>query len=152
MKNEQLISDLIDMFFEAKKIVDYLPTLPGTLRKSHLQVLQVIEKLQNVQLEVKVTDISKQLKISSPNITKLVNELEEMEMVIKRPSVKDKRVVQVSLTKKGNSTLTYYVMNYHPYLDEVIEKIGVERCQLTIDTIKEISKQMRETAKKFEED
>ena len=26
MKNEQLISDLIDMFFEAKKIVDYLPT------------------------------------------------------------------------------------------------------------------------------
>ena len=36
MRNEQLISDLVDMFFEAKKIVEYLPTLPGTLRKSHL--------------------------------------------------------------------------------------------------------------------
>ena len=33
MRNEQLISDLVDMFFEAKKIVEYLPTLPGTLQK-----------------------------------------------------------------------------------------------------------------------
>ncbi|MFQ7058645.1 MAG: hypothetical protein ACLRQX_08695 [Turicibacter sanguinis] len=33
--------------------------------------------------EVKVTDISKGLKITSPNITKLLNELEQLNMVQK---------------------------------------------------------------------
>ena len=103
MRNEQLISDLVDMFFEAKKIVEYLPMLPGTLRKSHLQVLQMIEKLKVTQEEVKVTDISKRLKISSPNITKLVNELQKMNMVTKCPSLKDKRIVQVDLTELSSA-------------------------------------------------
>ena len=144
MRNEQLISDLVDMFFEAKKIVEYLPTLPGTLRKSHLQVLKMIEKL-------KVTDISKRLKISSPNITKLVNELQEMNMVTKCPSLKDKRIVQVDLTERGKETLTHYVMNYHQHLDQLIEKVGAERCQLTIETMKEISKEMKQASIKFGE-
>lgn len=152
MRNEQLISDLVNMFFEAKKIVEYLPTLPGTLRKSHLQVLQMIEKLKATQEEVKVTDISKRLKISSPNITKLVNELQEMNMVTKCPSLKDKRIVQVDLTERGKETLTHYVMNYHQHLDQLIEKVGAERCQLTIETMKEISKEMKQASIKFGEE
>ena len=152
MRNEQLISDLVDMFFEAKKIVEYLPMLPGTLRKSHLQVLQMIEKLKVTQEEVKVTDISKRLKISSPNITKLVNELQEMNMVTKCPSLKDKRIVQVDLTERGKATLTHYVMNYHQHLDQLIEKVGAERCQLTIETMKEISKEMKQASIKFGEE
>lgn len=152
MRNEQLISDLVDMFFEAKKIVEYLPMLPGTLRKSHLQVLQMIEKLKVTQEEVKVTDISKRLKISSPNITKLVNELQKMNMVTKCPSLKDKRIVQVDLTERGKETLTHYVMNYHQHLDQLIEKVGAERCQLTIETMKEISKEMKQASIKFGEE
>ena len=152
MRNEQLISDLVDMFFEAKKIVEYLPTLPGTLRKSQFQVLQMIEKLKVTQEEVKVTDISKRLKISSPNITKLVNELQEMNMVTKCPSLKDKRIVQVDLTERGKETLTHYVMNYHQHLDQLIEKVGAERCQLTIETMKEISKEMKQASIKFGEE
>lgn len=152
MANDALISDLIDMLFEAKKMVNYLPTLPNNLRKSHLQVMQVIAKLSAETSEVRVTDISKELKISSPNITKLVNELTESQMVNKIPSVKDKRIVQVSLTHKGEVTFNQYVQTYHKYLDELIEKIGVKRCEEMITTMREISCEMKDASNKFKEE
>ena len=37
MRNEQLISDLVDMFWEAIKIVENVPTLAGTLGECHEQ-------------------------------------------------------------------------------------------------------------------
>lgn len=89
-KNDKLISNLVDMLFVAKKVIEYLPPLPDSLRKSHLQVLQVIDKLNQEQLEARVTSISKTLKITSPNITKLINELEEMNLVVKLRSIEDK--------------------------------------------------------------
>ncbi len=42
------------MFFEAKKLREYLSNLPGALRKIHLQILQVIEKLKVIQDKVRV--------------------------------------------------------------------------------------------------
>ena len=42
-------------------------------------------------------------------------------------------------------------MNYHQHLDQLIEKVGAERCQLTIETMKEISKEMKQASIKFGE-
>lgn len=75
-----------------------------------------------------------------------------MNMVTKCPSLKDKRIVQVDLTERGKETLTHYVMNYHQHLDQLIEKVGAERCQLTIETMKEISKEMKQASIKFGEE
>ncbi len=151
-KNDKLISNLVDMLFVAKKVIEYLPPLPDSLRKSHLQVLQVIDKLNQEQLEARVTSISKTLKITSPNITKLINELEEMNLVVKLRSIEDKRVVLVQTTSAGEKILHHYVKDYHQYLNKVIENIGVERCELTIETVNQLAHEMQKISKEFKGD
>lgn len=142
-KQEKLISDIIDMLFEAKKAIDYLPILPVEIRKSHLQVLQMIHKVQQVKGEVKVTDVSKGLKITSPNITKLLNELEQLKMVQKNHSSIDRRVVLIELTNEGEETLNRCVKNYHAKLLDVIEEIGCENCEHAVKTIQKLSSEMK---------
>lgn len=151
INQEKLISDLVDMLFEAKKAIEFLPILPGFLRKSHLQVLQMIQKIQDLKGEVKVTDISKGLKITSPNITKLLNELEEMSLICKKQSVTDKRVVLIELTGDGEETLNHYVKDYHAKLSIIIEKIGQEDCQCAVQTIQTLSREMKKLTLETEE-
>ena len=149
-KQEKLISDVIDMLFEAKKTIDYLPILPAKIRKSHLQVLQMVSKVHQVKGEVKVTDISKGLKITSHNITKLLNELEQINMVQKKHSSIDRRVVLIELTKHGEETLNSCVKNYHTRLLAVIEGIGYENCELAVETIQKLSIEMKKISEGYE--
>jgi DNA-binding MarR family transcriptional regulator len=47
------------------------------------------------------SEIAKKFLISKPQMTHLINQLVEVEMVEKRPNSKDKRITDLTLTRKG---------------------------------------------------
>ncbi|WP_355316390.1 MarR family winged helix-turn-helix transcriptional regulator [Paenibacillus jiagnxiensis] len=63
-----------------------------------------------------VSELSKQLNISRPNMTPLLDKLVKYELVSRKPSETDRRVVEVEITRQG---------------DELVREIG-ERLMLDI--------------------
>ncbi len=67
----------MDACYQAKRIREMLPPLPKGVTPSYIQFLDVIEKMEEKQMPVKVSDISEQLRIPRPGVTRTVKEMEE---------------------------------------------------------------------------
>lgn len=106
-------NQLLAACYEAKRIVDLMPKLPGGMKPSHIHVIDTIYQLQHEKGSVRISDIGTALHVTNPSITRLVNELVEFKTVEKIQSKKDKRVFTVTLTKLGQKYYTKYLEGYH---------------------------------------
>jgi len=68
-----------------------------SLNHPHFQIMAVLKK--NGKLSI--SDVAKRLLISAPNMTKLLNKLIDEEMIERIPDKKDRRIINIDLTKKG---------------------------------------------------
>ncbi len=69
-----MFDELMDSIYVAKEITHVFPNLPEGIKLSYLYVLYAISKLGE---NVRITDISKEMLISSPNITALEMKLKK---------------------------------------------------------------------------
>lgn len=134
--DEKMFDELMDSIQVAKEITHVFPNLPEGIKLSYLYVLYAISKLGE---NVRITDISKEMLISSPNITALVNEIEEKGFVMRERSQTDKRVSYITSTKEGKELLDKY---YLQYKKEVANSIDIPEKQLmsTIETLNQLEK------------
>ena len=72
-----------------------------SLNHSHFQIMAVLK--ENGRLPI--SDVAKRLLISTPNMTKLLNKLIDEEMIERIPDKKDRRIINIDLTKKGEKYL-----------------------------------------------
>lgn len=77
------VKSLLDVCFKAKRITEIMPALPKGIKPRHIHVLECIKALGIEQKEVRVSDISRKLNITTPSVTKLINELEHLELISK---------------------------------------------------------------------
>jgi len=112
MKAEN-VSKLLGACYEAKRIVELMPKLPQRMRPSHIHIVDIISQLQQANGLVRISDIGLTLHVTKPSITKLVNELVELQAVEKLHSKEDKRVFTVSLTPLGEEYRKKYLEAYH---------------------------------------
>jgi len=120
MKSEK-VSLLIGACYEARRIIELMPTLPKGMKPSHIHVMDIIYQLQQANGSVRISDIAVALHVTNPGITRLVNELTEMKAVRKIQDKKDKRVFTVSLTAQGMKYHKKYLEEYH---DETAGKLS----------------------------
>lgn len=73
-------------------------------------------------------DVSESLKVTMPSITKLVNELEALDVLVKSVQAEDKRAVALVLTPLGESYYDFYVEHYHNWLAQLLQ--GLTDAQL----------------------
>ena len=74
MTNEK-IKRMLDACYQAKRIRDMLPALPGGVTSSHIQYLDTLSKLEKTEGKVKVSDISENLGLPRPSVTKTVKDM-----------------------------------------------------------------------------
>ena len=96
--------------------------------------------------ECTLSELTKELHISVPTITKLVQELEERNLLVKQADEKDKRVINLILTEEGKEFVELRVMHFHgewasrlPDLDDaVVDEFvhAITRMQETMPGIK----------------
>ncbi|HUO50579.1 MAG TPA: MarR family transcriptional regulator [Candidatus Paceibacterota bacterium] len=106
-KNEQAFEELSALFFELKQAIrDSLPQSqrPDPNAWMRCETIRFIGEHGSPSMQ----EIAKHLRVTAPSATSLVGKLQRLGWVERTSSPKDKRTVQIVLSKKGHIELTRY--------------------------------------------
>lgn len=136
--DRELLKLTLDSCFMAKRITEKMAPLPDKMKPRHIHVVDAIYEILQHHEICRVSDVSSYLGITTPSVTKLISELEKIDLVRKIPYPEDKRVTLVELTEKGNAYEQNYVIDYHSRWAESIDNITEEQALTTIYVIKQL--------------
>lgn len=85
----ELIKQLMDTCYLAKRARDLLPPLPDGVTSSYIQYLDVIQRLEAKGVRVRVSDLSDALNLPRPGVTRTVKEMERKGYLQKQVSAED---------------------------------------------------------------
>lgn len=151
MAKDEMVIPILEALWLAKKALECMPELPKDMKPSHIRVLDVIYKKYHQNGSVRVTDVSTAMQITKPSITKLINELVEIEMVRKTIADDDKRIVLVEPTTLGKECVQKYVLDYHAKLAEYFSEMEQGKYLSMIETVEFIYQSMKEVSRKNDE-
>lgn len=137
--NVEDVRRLLDACWKAKRITELLPSLPKGMKPRHVHVIDAIWHINEPSGQhtavARVGDVSSFLDVTTPSVTKLVNELVRLGLVEKHATVDDRRAVTLTLTEQGKACRRTYVEQYHAHLMHVLAPLAVDQCNTTVDTL-----------------
>lgn len=139
--NQRKAKDVIDAFEKAEKLSQERPPLPKGLLPSYLKLIDWTYQLSQ-KGNVKISDIADALHLSRPGITRSFTALEQMQLIEKKTSDTDGRVVYVSLTEKGIAYYFQYVDQYYKQLTKRLSKYDEADLNVMIHMIDLISEDL----------
>ncbi|MBE5983753.1 MAG: winged helix-turn-helix transcriptional regulator [Paenibacillaceae bacterium] len=148
--NVELTKQFLETCHEAKKVVELLLQLPEGMKPKHIQVIDTVHGLSMKKEYVRVSDVSETLRVTMPSITKLINELESLDIIVKNSIPFDKRIIVLKLTPLGERYYEIYVDKYHNWLAEQFADIDEEDLLITIQTISKAYRIMESHKKESE--
>ena len=86
---QEKLKQFLDACFDAKRLIEKLPDLPDGMKPRQVHVLDAVNEIQKKQGFCRVSDISSYMNTTLPSITKLVQELEERNLLVKQADEKD---------------------------------------------------------------
>ena len=107
------LKQLLDACFLAKRIAETLPELPEGMKPRHIHVLDAVHEIRLRGGGCRVGDVSARLNITTPSVTKLIQELEARHLLEKYADTSDKRVALLKLTPEGEACVQRYVLDFH---------------------------------------
>ena len=129
------IKEVMDACYQAKRIRDMLPALPGGVTPSHIHYLDTLRKLEKAEGKVKVSDISENLGLPRPSVTKTVKDMEKLGFVEKETTETDGRFVYIKTTRTGRDLVDKYVDEYFGNLSEDLGVITDEDADKMIEVV-----------------
>lgn len=129
------IKEVMDACYQAKRIRDMLPALPGGVTSSHIYYLDTLSKLEKTEGKVKVSDISENLGLPRPSVTKTVKDMEKLGFVEKETTETDGRFVYIKTTRTGRDLVDKYVDEYFGNLSEDLGGITDEDADKMIEVV-----------------
>lgn len=131
----ELIKQLLDACYLAKRAREMLPALPEGVTSSYIQCLDVIQKLQTRGIQPKISDLSDTLNLPRPGVTRTVKEMEHKGYLRKQVSAEDGRVTYLFLTESGQALSQKYNTDYFSQLLPYLDGISEEDAACTIQTL-----------------
>lgn len=105
-------------------------------KPSEIKVLFCIKRSRNLNIpEIKVSDISKQLHVTSPTITQLLKGLEARGLIERRVDPIDRRAVGVTLTTEGEQAAQQAMDAFSDAMHGLIEYLGEEQSNQLADLL-----------------
>ncbi len=136
--NEELVKKIFRTCARAKRLTDFMPKLPDGMTPRHLRVMEAVVEINQENGVACIGDIGHYINTTLPSITHLINELEKLELVIRVPSTKDKRITQVVPTDSGVYFYEKYIREYHRHIAELFNDITPQDCEIMIETMNTI--------------
>lgn len=114
--------------------------IPGC-KRSHVMLLYCLKQASEAEaLGLRISDISKRLKVTSPTVTQWVNELEAGGLVVRKGDGEDRRVVRVQLSDKGEQVLMKVKDVWLQTFNGLVEHLGEQESQsLAASLVKAVS-------------
>lgn len=134
----------MDACYLAKRVREMLPKLPQGVAPSYIQYLDVIQKLERQNGDVKVSDISDVLELPRPGVTRTVKEMEAKGYLRKTSSKEDGRITYITITEAGAGLSDKYDRKYYGELAPYFEEIPEKDAEITIRTLKKVYQIMSE--------
>ena len=113
------IKRMLDSFYEAGRVLDYLPRLPEGVNISYIHILDSVYTLSLKKEFVRVSDVSKDRNLPLSGITRTAKKMEKKGYIKKVISDDDARVINLFLTEKGMELYTIFVKNYQKELAKI---------------------------------
>lgn len=137
-----MVDDPIKEFFnachDAKRIVELIPPLPEGMTPRHIRVIDAVHQCSEARNSVRVSDISDALHATRPSITKLINELQQMQVLTKKTDASDKRVVLLELTETGKTYYDFYIQKFYAWLGVQLADLRAEDLHTGAQTIRQV--------------
>ena len=135
---KEKIKQVMDACYQAKRVRDMMPKLPNGVTPTHIHYLDVITKLELDGAEVKVSEISDELGLPRPGVTKTIKDMEHLGFVEKKSSETDGRIVYIRSTQAGRDLVCKYVDEYFAGLGESLTDITDEDADTMIATVEKL--------------
>lgn len=93
---------------------------------------------------MKVSEISKMLRVTSPTITQLLKDLEAHDLVERKSDPADRRAVYISLTEKGQTVIQQAGESFIETFSGLVAYLGEERSNQLAELLNDVSVYFRE--------
>ncbi len=138
----ELIKRIMDAFYMGKRIRDMLPLLPEGVSPSYVRYLDTIEKLERKNGYVRVSDISSEMNVQRPGVTRTVNEMETKGYLRKTTSPDDARVTYLEITEKGRELSKKYNEEVFEEIIADLPPVSDEEAEILIGTTRKFYETM----------
>jgi DNA-binding MarR family transcriptional regulator len=136
-------SDLIELIIKisrslkGKMVFDY--------QTSHLTMLQlqVLILLKN-ECNFRIKDIAGKFNVKMSTASSLIDRLSSAKMVLRKKDIEDRRIVHITLTKKGKKYIQEYIKQRKKIISNVLSYISSEDKSTLSRILKSISKKIEE--------
>lgn len=142
------VKKVMDACYLAKRVRDLLPTLPNGVTSSHVHYLDTIRKLELKTDSVRVSDISDELGLPKPGVTKTIKDMEKLGLVEKQADKTDGRVVFLKITAAGKALLDEYVDELFGELSRELDDVSDDDADAMIETVEKLYRVMRKRAER----
>lgn len=116
------------------------------IKNSEVRVLLCIGSLLHEgQQVINVSQISNKLQVTSPTVTELTKSLSSKGYIERYTDAKDKRVVDIKLTDKGEKYVQKVATYYNALFSGLIERLGEEQSEKLIDLLDQVCLYLNET-------
>ena len=150
MDTLQVPSDLFTAIRNMRKL-DFSNRLDGITEREYffLGILHCLAKKQGSE-PVYVSSIVTELNISGPAVSKMLRNLEERQLISRRPDKSDRRNTIVTLTDKGLKAKSEADKIAAVFFDKVSERFGKANMDKFVDLLTKFSRTVAEVSKDFD--
>lgn len=130
-------AELLESFFTLSRLMKENMTYDSRLL--HLSMLQ-LQTLIYIKRNPKaqMSDIAAKFSIELPSATSLITKLTTLRLVQKTQDKKDKRIVRLALTKKGEDLLAAAIEKRNKKMDELLQYMSEEDKKSLLDILKRL--------------
>jgi DNA-binding MarR family transcriptional regulator len=137
---------LLRSFMQLNKAEWHKQSVAGC-KPSEIRVLFCIKKGMNPSTpEMKVSEISKQLHVTSPTVTQLIKGLEANGLIERNVDPIDRRAVGITLTEKGEKVAQKAAEAFSASIHGLIEYLGEEQSNQLAELLSRVSRYYSEKA------
>lgn len=140
MENEStaIVLRLIDAF-ERLSRAEWRKKLMLGIKGSEVRVLLCIDSLSHEDNTlITVSEISKRLMITSPSVTEFVKSLSIGGYVERCVDSKDKRVIDIMLTDRGQKLVQNIKNHLNLLFSDMLERLGQEKSHMLVELLDEV--------------
>lgn len=120
------------------------PQKTGLRQSEMFMLMNMARCLRQGDVPLTVSALSRMTGQTLPAVSQTVNRLEDLGYVTKAPSPKDKRVLDLTLTPKGQAMIHHDHQPFFELMEEIVKAMGPEKCQTLIELHSELSQVVKE--------